>query len=267
MGKEKTLADKCPKCGSLSYQGGYCFGCGIYRPKRPQRINREVEDTVEFMSHNFQTPMTARRSTQDDWAEFIQDMKAQKHGKVRSGRRTAVVISERNLSEAALLVQGVVEPYGATSEGQLVRAFGLPWRTIVERLSKDWMQAFKIPPRIWEEMIAAAFDQEGYDEVILTPRSGDHGRDVVAIKNGVGCIKIIGSVKAYAPGNLVRPDDVRALAGVLLGDPKASKGIITTTSDFAPSISTDPYLSPLMPYRLEMMNGIKLREWLNKLTE
>ena len=26
-------------------------------------------------------------------------------------------------------------------------------------------------------MIAAAFDQDGYDEVILTPRSGDHGRD------------------------------------------------------------------------------------------
>jgi len=106
-----------------------------------------------------------------------------------------------------------------------------------------------------------------YDEVILTPRSGDHGRDVVAIKNGIGCIRIIGSVKAYAPGNLVRPDDVRALAGVLHGDLKASKGIITTTSDFAPSIPTDPYLAPLMPYRLELMNGIKLMEWLNKLTK
>lgn len=181
--------------------------------------------------------------------------------------RLPVSITEQNLSEAALLVQGVVEPYAATSEGQLVHAFALPWRTIVTRLKKDWMLAFKIPPRIWEEMIAAAFDQEGYDEVILTPRSGDHGRDVIAIKKGIGCIKIIGSVKAYAPGNLVRPDDVRALAGVLYGDPKASKGIITTTSDFAPSIPTDPFLSPLMPYRLELMNGIKLREWLNKLTE
>ncbi|WP_370137360.1 hypothetical protein [Bradyrhizobium sp. USDA 313] len=31
----------------------------------------------------------------------------------------------------------------------------------------------------------------------LTPRSGDHGRDVIAVRSGVGCIKIIGSVKAY----------------------------------------------------------------------
>jgi restriction system protein len=115
-------------------------------------------------------------------------------------------------------------------------------------------------------MIAAAFDQDGYDEVTLTPRSGDHGRDVIAIKKGIGCIRIINSVKAYAPGNLVRPDDVRALAGVLHGDQKASKGMITTTSDFAPSIETDPYLAPLMPYRLELMNGVRLREWLAKLT-
>jgi restriction system protein len=71
-------------------------------------------------------------------------------------------------------------------------------------------------------MIAAAFDQAGYDEVILTPRSGDHGRDVIAIKKGVGSIRIIDSVKAYKPGHLVRYDDVRALAGVLLGDQGAS---------------------------------------------
>ncbi len=260
---------KCPKCGyPRSYYGGYCFGCGIYRPKRPERIDREVEDAAEFMSHNFQTPMTAQRSTDDDWAEFMEDMKThQKHGATRPRRNSVVSISEKNLSEAALLVQGVVEPYDSTSEGQLVHAFVLPWRTIVERLKKDWMLAFKIPPRIWEEMIAAAFDQEGYDEVILTPRSGDYGRDVVAIKKGIGCIRIIGSVKAYAPGNLVRADDVRALAGVLHVDHKATKGIITTTSDFAPGIPTDPYIAPLMPYRLELMNGIKLMEWLNKLTK
>jgi hypothetical protein len=31
------------------------------------------------------------------------------------------------------------------------------------------------------------------------------------VKNGVGCIKIIGSVKRYAAGNRVSYDDVRAL--------------------------------------------------------
>jgi restriction system protein len=265
--KNESLKSKCPKCGYLSYYGGYCFGCGIYRPKRPERIDREVEDAAEFMNQNHQTAMTAQQSTYDAWSEFMEDMKAQqKHGAARLRRRSVVSISEQNLSEAALLVQGVVEPYDSTSEGQLVHAFVLPWRTIVERLKKDWMLAFKIPPRMWEEMIAAAFDQDGYDEVTLTPRSGDFGRDVIAIKRGIGCVRIIGSVKAFAPGNLVRPDDVRALAGVLHGDQKASKGIITTTTDFTPNITKDPVVSPLMPYRLELMNGIKLREWLSQLT-
>jgi restriction system protein len=159
----------------------------------------------------------------------------------------------------------VVEPYGATAEGQLVRAIEIPWRAIVQRLKADWTEAFRLESRLWEELIAAAFDAEGYEEVTLTPRSGDYGRDVIAVKKGVGCVRIIDSVKAYRPGHLVRHDDVRALAGVLAGDQKASKGILTMTSDFAPSISADPFLAPLMPYRLELMNGQKLQEWLSRL--
>ena len=31
--------------------------------------------------------------------------------------------------------------------------------------------------------------------------------------------------------------------------------------------AVDPFLAPLMPYRLELMNGIELRAWLNKLTK
>ena len=127
--------------------------------------------------------------------------------------------------------------------------------------------AFQISPRTWEEMIAAAFDQDGYDEVTLTPRSGDRGRDVIAVKNGVGCIRIIDSVKAYKPSHLVKHDDVRALLGVLSGDPKASKGIVTTTSDFAPGIATDPLIAPFMPTRLELMNGEKLKSWLATLSK
>jgi restriction system protein len=78
---------------------------------------------------------------------------------------------------------------------------------------------------------------------------------VIAVKNGVGCVKIIGSVKAYKPGHLVKHEDVRALLGVLSGEQNASKGIITTTSDFAPKIKSDPFIKPFMPTRLELMNG------------
>jgi restriction system protein len=269
--KSSSATDKCPKCGTISYQGGYCFGCGTYRPsKHTKTTDLETLDVSDFITRSFGTRLTDLEYTEEQVDEFLHLMKMhEKHSARKKGGkwRSVVVFDERNTSEASLLVQGVIQPYGSTEEGALVRALVVPWRTIVGLLRKDWTQAFKIPPRIWEEMIAAAFEQDGYDEVILTPRSGDHGRDVVAIKRGIGCIRIIDSVKAYAPGHLVRHDDVRALAGVLHGDLKASKGIVTTTSDFAPGIITDPYLAPLMPYRLELMNGPKLREWLSKLAK
>jgi restriction system protein len=54
-----------------------------------------------------------------------------------------------------------------------------------------------------KEIIAGAYHRSGFDEVILTPRSGDHGRDVIAIKKGIGSIRVIDQVKAYKPGHLV----------------------------------------------------------------
>ena len=173
--------------------------------------------------------------------------------------------SEHHPDLQSLLLQGVVSPYSETTEGTLVHAFGIPWKMIVHLLRNDWEKAFQILDRQWEEMIAAAFDKAGYDEVTLTPRSGDHGRDVIATKRGIGSIRIIDSVKAYKRGHLVRYDDVRALAGVLLGDQQASKGIVTTTSAFAPGIVNDPFLKPLIPYRLELMDGIALQRWLEDL--
>lgn len=136
----------------------------------------------------------------------------------------------------ALLVQGIVTPIGNTGDGRLIEALSIPWEMIVRLLSQNWELAFQIPPDKWEELIAASFHQASYDEVILTPRSRDHGRDVIATKYGFGSIRIIGSVKAYKPEHLVAYDDVRALIGVLHGDRQASKGIITTTSDFPPGI-------------------------------
>jgi restriction system protein len=137
----------------------------------------------------------------------------------------------------------------------------------VQRLQSDWTLAYQLPPEKWEEIIAGAFKRARYDEVVLTPRSKDHGRDVIAIKRGAGCVKIIGSVKAYKFGNLVPYDAVRSLIGVLQGEQDASKGIISTTSDFPPLIDKDPFIAPFMPTRLELMNYIQLQRWLAELAK
>lgn len=107
--------------------------------------------------------------------------------------------------------------------------------------------------------------REGYDEVVLTPRSGDYGRDVIAVKKGFGCVRLLDQMKAHSPEHLVDANDVRAMIGVLTGEQNASKGIVTTTSDFAPRIVEDPFIKPFIPYRLELVNGVALVERLSSL--
>jgi restriction system protein len=153
-----------------------------------------------------------------------------------------------------LLLQAIIVPGERTSEGTLIQAVSLPWFDIIEQLKNDWNLAYQIPPERWEEIIAGVYKRAGFDEVTLTPRSGDHGRDVIAVKKGVGQVRVIDQVKAYKPTLLVKANDVRALIGVLQTD-GAAKGFVTTTSDFAPKIATDPTITPFIPSRLDLING------------
>jgi restriction system protein len=165
---------------------------------------------------------------------------------------------------ASFFLQTVIKLGERTHEGQLITAVALPWFEILEILRRDPAAAYTIPPRKWEEIIAGVYKRSGFDEVTLTPRSGDHGRDVIAVKRGVGSIRVIDQVKAYKPSHLVNADDVRALMGVLQGD-GASKGFLTTTSDFAPRLHEDPLIIPFIPSRLELINGRMLLDRLKEL--
>jgi restriction system protein len=169
-------------------------------------------------------------------------------------------------STVSLLLQAVVVPGVKTDEGQLIEAVALPWFEIIAALSRNPSLAYQIKDRKWEEIIAGAYQRAGFDEVTLTPRSGDLGRDVIAVKRGLGTVRIIDQVKAYGPSHLVTADDVRALLGVLQGD-KASKGFLTTTSDFAPKLRDDIFLKPFMPAQLELINGKMLLARLEELAK
>lgn len=122
----------------------------------------------------------------------------------------------------SLLLQSLVIPEEKISEGLLIKAVSLPWFDIIDWIKKDLGIIFQLSPGKWEEIIAGAYAQAGFDKVIFTPRSGDHGRDVIAIKKGLGEVRIIDQVKAYKPGHLVTANDVRALMGVLMVHLKVS---------------------------------------------
>jgi len=164
-----------------------------------------------------------------------------------------------------ILIQAVVETVGATAEGSLIETIEPVWREITRLLVLDPAALFELTPRQLEELVAASYEKAGYDEVILTPRSGDFGRDVIAVKRGWGSIRIIDQVKAYSVEHAVTANDVRALLGVLSGDPCASKGIVTTTSTFAPRLKDDPFVSPFLPFRLELVDGASLSQRLLEL--
>ena len=136
----------------------------------------------------------------------------------------------------------------------------------MEMIRRDPESVYQISCDKWEEIVAGAYERASFDEVILTPRSGDYGRDVIASMNGIGSIRIFDQVKAYTPGHVVTANDVRALSGVLVGAQNVSKGIITTTAEFAPGVMSDPFLAPLMPYRLELKPREKLLRWLDELS-
>jgi len=151
-------------------------------------------------------------------------------------------------------MKAVLQLGDKTDEGQLVEAVMLPWLDIIDLLIKDPNAAYEIDPRTWEEIVAGMYSKAGFDSVILTPRSGDLGRDIIAEKKGTGVVRVIDQVKAYAPDHRVTADEVRSLAGVLAME-EASKGYVTTTSSFAPMIRVDPFLQSWIPSKLQLIDG------------
>jgi restriction system protein len=103
------------------------------------------------------------------------------------------------------LFSAIVSPIEQRPTGELIRACAMPWQAIVREIQRDpeFLRQFSDNPRKFEEFIAAAYDRAGFDEVILTPRKGDLGRDVIAVKHGFGSIRFLEQTKAYKPGHLV----------------------------------------------------------------
>lgn len=84
----------------------------------------------------------------------------------------------------------------AVPDGQIIKFVDPVYRQLVNEIEKNPEIIYQIKARKWEEIIAAAYDNEGFDEVILTSQSGDYGRDVIAIKKGFYSVKFIDQVKA-----------------------------------------------------------------------
>jgi restriction system protein len=152
-----------------------------------------------------------------------------------------------------------------TDEGVLVKSAALPWFEILKKLSHnpDFRFQFTRKSRKFEELLAGAYRQSGWDEVVLTPATADKGRDVIASTSGMRSIRIVEQAKAYSAGRRVSHNDVRAILGVRSIDARATECGITTTSDFAPTIRSGAEFRNEIASFLKLTDGAELLRWLN----
>jgi restriction system protein len=165
-----------------------------------------------------------------------------------------------------VMLQAAVTLGEKTSEGYIIEAVAIPWLAFLDHIKHNPSSVHEIDWRKWEEIIAGSYKAAGYS-VVLTNRSGDRGRDIIATKSDLLSVRYFDQVKAYTPGNLVTLDQVHSMLGVLGSAHNVSKGIITTTSDFAPGVYSDPEVQQFMPYRLDLRPCERLIEWLSQLAQ
>jgi restriction system protein len=190
------------------------------------------------------------------------------------GYAPTIVQSDRNQPlfdppppKPELMLQAAVTFGSKTDEGLIVEAVGIPWRALLLYLTANPHALHDFHWRDVEELVAAAYKDSGYDDVILTPRSGDRGRDVIAVKRDIVTVRVFDQVKAYSPNSLVERNDVDAMLGVLTRDQNVSLGVVTTTSDFAPGVYTDADIKRFMPHRLDLRPRTRLLEMLGQLAK
>jgi restriction system protein len=170
-----------------------------------------------------------------------------------------------SVSPTVLLRTALVRRGENTSEGTEVLSPTATWFEVSRqlKLDPDFRFEFTSNPTKFEEFLAGAYKLQGWEAVTLTPRSGDRGRDVIAITSQLSAMRVLDQAKANSPTHLVSQNDVRAIFGVLRLDAGATKGVITTTSDFAPGVAEE--FQKVIPYQLETKNGEQFLEWIRKI--
>lgn len=118
-------------------------------------------------------------------------------------------------------------------QSSLITVSSLPFKLIAKILRAPH-EVRNLTPRQFEEFVAETLHQLGFKDVILTPRSSDGGKDVIASHeiNGIP-LSFYFECKKYSEGNKVQLETLRALLGTMAHDSRnVNKGVLVTTSTF-----------------------------------
>lgn len=162
-------------------------------------------------------------------------------------------------SQAAIwTLQAIVEKVSRGPEGYGIEVVEPAWNFILEKIARDSAEMHSLNAEQWEQMLAAYYTKEGFN-VVLTPRSGDQGRDLIAELPGRYTVRILEQMKAYRRDRTVSAEEVAGFMHTVNSDRRATHGIITTTAKFAPLILKDARIAPHVGGRLTLVDGTELR--------
>lgn len=132
-------------------------------------------------------------------------------------------------------------------------------REILAYFGRHPEMMYSLPPRKFEELVAAVFKQSGFD-VELTPETRDGGIDIIAVRNGalVGRELHFIECKRYLPYNTVGIGVVQRLLGVV-EQHRATKGVLVTTSSFSKDAKV---VAASTRHRLELNEYQQISAWL-----
>lgn len=150
---------------------------------------------------------------------------------------------------------------GRVPDGEVVDVDPEAFTEFIEDLTLDYEILRRMPPRDFERAVAAVYVKTGrFDRVILTPRSGDEGRDVVLEAAEWYGRRTIVELKRYRRRR-VSAEMVNSLIGVLTGELDGSRAAFLTTSTFAPRLQQHRSIrKALSSGRLELLDLVHLVE-------
>ena len=122
---------------------------------------------------------------------------------------------------------------GEAQRNSILAVHSLPLK-LIAKIMRSPHEVRNITPRQFEEFVAETLNQLGFRDIILTPRSRDGGKDVIASHeiNGIP-LAFYFECKQYSESNKIQLDTLRALLGTMAHDARnANKGVLVTTSTF-----------------------------------
>ena len=213
---------------------------------------------------------SSRYENQVSWARYY----LVQSGYIDSSRRGVWALTEKGRGTAALsqseiakLVQSVVAEWKASRSDQAGESFEVAAETRspdepVGSVSATLLDLLKtLPAAGFERLCQRLLREAGFEQVIVTGRSGDGGIDGTGLLqvNPFVSFKILFQCKRYAGS--VGPSMVRDFRGAMMG--RADKGIIITTGSFTAESQREAIRDGVPP--IELVDGEKMIALFQKL--